>query len=63
MLMMVDAHVHFHVIPRYATPRDLFNTRWIDNGWPSFPVLTDGAQLQNDPVLAKIRGELISANS
>lgn len=62
MLMMVDAHLHFHVIPRYATPRDFFNVRWIDSGWPGFPALADGSQYQHDPVLTNIRDALISPN-
>lgn len=39
MLMMVDAHVHMHVIPRYAEPRAFAGRAWGDEGWPKFPVL------------------------
>ena len=30
MLMMVDAHVHFHVLPRYADVRDRAGQQWRD---------------------------------
>lgn len=47
MLMMVDPQVHFHVIPRYATPRDFAGTTWTDANWPRPPdiggtAITDG---------------------
>ncbi len=55
MLMMIDAHLHFHVIPRYHEPRNFFNKEWRDGGWPALPQLSDGGDLQNDPVLIEIR--------
>ena len=39
MLMMVDPHVHFHVIPRYAAPRELDGERFEDDAWPGPPDL------------------------
>ncbi|MCD6008195.1 HIT family protein [Halomonas sp. IOP_31] len=39
MLMMVDPHVHFHVIPRYATPRTFDGHEFADAGWPGPPRL------------------------
>ncbi|HLE81810.1 MAG TPA: HIT family protein, partial [Dehalococcoidia bacterium] len=30
MLMMVDPHVHFHVIPRYASARSFAGREWPD---------------------------------
>jgi diadenosine tetraphosphate (Ap4A) HIT family hydrolase len=39
MLMMVDPHVHFHVIPRYSTPRDFAGVSFADKGWPRLPDL------------------------
>ena len=39
MLMMVDRHVHFHVIPRYAEPRRWAGAEWPDAGWPGPPQL------------------------
>jgi len=41
MLMMVDHHVHYHVIPRYNGIRIFDHLEWVDNGWPAIPVLTD----------------------
>lgn len=39
MLMMVDPHVHFHVIPRYLTVRSACGLELIDAGWPAAPKL------------------------
>lgn len=39
MLMMVDPHVHFHVLPRHETPRTLAGLEIADAGWPGPPAL------------------------
>ena len=39
MLMMVDPHVHFHVIPRYAGTREFAGIEISDAGWPGPPDL------------------------
>jgi diadenosine tetraphosphate (Ap4A) HIT family hydrolase len=39
MLMMVDPHVHFHVIPRYAAAQKLGSQSFPDPGWPGPPDL------------------------
>ena len=39
MLMMVDNHVHFHVIPRYQSTREYNGTSWTDETWPMPPDL------------------------
>lgn len=39
MLMMVDPHVHFHVLPRYADERQHDGARFVDPGWPGPPRL------------------------
>ena len=39
MLMMVDPHVHFHVLPRYATNRHYGGVEFSDAGWPGPPNL------------------------
>jgi diadenosine tetraphosphate (Ap4A) HIT family hydrolase len=39
MLMMVDPHVHFHVIPRYAGSRPFAGIEIADHGWPGPPDL------------------------
>jgi diadenosine tetraphosphate (Ap4A) HIT family hydrolase len=38
-LMMVDPHVHFHVIPRYAASRELGGATCLDAAWPKPPDL------------------------
>jgi diadenosine tetraphosphate (Ap4A) HIT family hydrolase len=39
MLMMVDPHVHFHVLPRYANPQEFAGHSFTDPGWPGLPDL------------------------
>jgi diadenosine tetraphosphate (Ap4A) HIT family hydrolase len=38
-LMMVDKHVHFHVLPRYETKREFFGVEFVDKSWPKPPDL------------------------
>ena len=47
MLMMVDPHVHFHVIPRYERDQHFEGQAFTDAGWPKFPDL--GAAVQLNP--------------
>jgi diadenosine tetraphosphate (Ap4A) HIT family hydrolase len=56
MLMMKDPHVHFHVIPRYGTPKALLGHTFADAGWPAVPVLA--ADPAPDAVLAEIQRQL-----
>ena len=44
MLMMVDPHVHFHVLPRYAGIRSIGGLDVADHGWPRTPDLTKFAE-------------------
>ena len=39
MLMMVDPHVHWHVIPRYEGRREAEGVAVFDKGWPKLPDL------------------------
>ncbi|MDJ0951047.1 MAG: HIT family protein [Alphaproteobacteria bacterium] len=39
MLMMVDPHVHFHVLPRYDGAREFAGAAFADAGWPRAPDL------------------------
>ncbi|RVQ69024.1 HIT family protein [Croceicoccus ponticola] len=39
MLMMVDPHVHYHVIPRYEGSRTFDGVEFEDAGWPGIPAL------------------------
>jgi len=53
MLMMVDAHVHYHVIPRYDAPQSFNEVEFIDAGWPKQPDLgTDNADGRADLLAA-----------
>ena len=54
MLMMVDPHVHMHVIPRYAAARDFGGTTWTDESWPRPPNATIGPTLGDDQAKAMI---------
>jgi diadenosine tetraphosphate (Ap4A) HIT family hydrolase len=44
-LMMVDPHVHFHVIPRYSTSRELRGIDFADPTWPKPPDVTSALTL------------------
>lgn len=46
-LMMVDPHVHFHVLPRYATVQDFEGTAFPDHGWPGVPDLKQAPALDD----------------
>jgi diadenosine tetraphosphate (Ap4A) HIT family hydrolase len=45
MLMMVDPHVHFHVIPRYGRAQDFEGQSFADAGWPGPPNLQVAVEL------------------
>jgi hypothetical protein len=44
-LMMVDPHVHFHVIPRYSEAREFEGSTFLDAAWPKPPDLTSALTL------------------
>ena len=46
MLMMVDPHVHFHVIPRYEGERSAEGLSVRDAGWPKLPDLASATSLE-----------------
>lgn len=50
MLMMVDPHVHFHVIPRYDGSRAACGIDKADSGWPKAPALGDAVSLDGDQI-------------
>ena len=54
MLMMVDPHVHFHVLPRYEGAREWNGRQFADAGWPKLPDLGRAVQLEGDE-----QGELV----
>ncbi|HEX5182474.1 MAG TPA: HIT family protein [Allosphingosinicella sp.] len=52
MLMMVDPHVHFHVIPRYEGERSACGIAVADAGWPKAPALGEAVMLEADRIEA-----------
>jgi diadenosine tetraphosphate (Ap4A) HIT family hydrolase len=50
MLMMVDPHVHFHVIPRYSSLREWRGQQFSDAGWPGTPDLKTAVQLGDEQI-------------
>ncbi len=61
MLMMVDHHVHYHVIPRYDGPRDFMDLQWLDTGWSGQPALADSQHQEQPGMLVAIRDALRAA--
>lgn len=58
MLMMVDPHLHFHVLPRYPEVQQFDGRDWLDSGWPALPAMGDHAELVDSPLLITIRDAL-----
>jgi diadenosine tetraphosphate (Ap4A) HIT family hydrolase len=52
MLMMVDPHVHFHVIPRYSGERRWGGVVFPDAGWPGPPNLGSAVRLDENQTRA-----------
>jgi len=52
MLMMVDPHVHFHVVPRYSEPRRWNGLEIADRGWPGPPDLPSAIALSSHQISA-----------
>ncbi|GAY23091.1 MULTISPECIES: HIT family protein [Sphingobium] len=52
MLMMVDPHVHFHVLPRHGGSREHEGLRITDAGWPGQPDLGSAVKLDPDQIAA-----------
>ena len=52
MLMMVDPHVHFHVLPRYEGERSGAGLTVVDAGWPAQPDLGQAVKLDDAQVAA-----------
>ena len=50
MLMMVDPHLHFHIIPRYSRAVEFENMLWVDKGWPGLPNL-DSREISENMLL------------
>ena len=54
MLMMVDPHVHFHVIPRYEGAREWNGREFVDVGWPRVPDLGHAVSLEGEELAALV---------
>jgi diadenosine tetraphosphate (Ap4A) HIT family hydrolase len=52
MLMMVDPHVHFHVLPRYEGSREHGGIAISDTGWPGQPELGQAVKLDEAQIAA-----------
>ena len=59
MLMMVDLHVHFHVLPRYEGERSHGGMTVMDRGWPGQPDLQSAIKLSTDEA-SELRGWISS---
>ena len=59
-LMMVDPHVHFHVLPRYAKVQTFDDAVFPDTGWPGAPNLKE-APLLSDQTVKKLHTSLLDA--
>ena len=55
MLMMVDSHLHFHVLPRYSDVKEFAGLSWSDSGWPKPPNMGDYEDRSQSPALIAIR--------
>jgi diadenosine tetraphosphate (Ap4A) HIT family hydrolase len=61
MLMMVDPHVHFHVLPRYTGERQFDAVSYPDKGWPGLPDLAS-TQPATDALVQALREAWRSTN-
>ena len=57
MLMMIDPHVHFHVLPRYDGSREHGGIKVADAGWPGQSDLGQAVKL-NEAQVAALTGWL-----
>ena len=54
MLMMVDPHVHFHVIPRHEGTRSACGLTIADAGWPKVPALGEAHSLDEAQIATMV---------
>lgn len=47
-LMMVDREVHFHVLPRYGSPREAAGVTFTDGAWPAAPDISATTPLSGE---------------
>ncbi len=58
MLMMLDQHLHFHVVPRYSRAIEFAGLTWTDKGWPALPDLS--APQYETSILLAIKNKLVN---
>ena len=46
-LMMVDKHVHFHIIPRYQRGVVINEKKYYDRDWPGPPIITNFIEISS----------------
>jgi len=61
MLMMVDHHVHYHVIPRYDGVRSFAGLEWVDKGWPALPEIGENQHADKPDLLPGLQEKLTSS--
>ena len=61
MLMMVDHHVHYHVIPRYDGARTFAGLEWVDKGWPALPEIGENQHADKPELLRSLQEKLASS--
>ena len=59
-LMMVDPHVHFHVLPRYAETQMFDGTAFPDPGWPALPDMKSATAISQETA-QKLHQALVDA--
>jgi diadenosine tetraphosphate (Ap4A) HIT family hydrolase len=57
ILMMKDKHLHFHIIPRYLSPRNFVSTEWVDDEWPK-PTIRSKMNVSKEE-LEQIKNEIL----
>ena len=60
MLMMVDHHVHYHVITRYDGARTFAGLEWVDTGWPALPEIGENQHADKPDLLRSLQEKLAS---
>ena len=47
-LMMIDPHVHTHVIPRYSSLLKFNSKDYVDANWPGPPIINEYISLSDE---------------
>ena len=60
MLMMVDKHVHYHVLPRYSQAVTFEDQSFVESTWPGPPDITANLEMA-EQTLNKLKARLQSS--